>query len=187
MGDITYPRVDGVVFIHGAFQRGDSIYLPRKGAKKILQYAGWEFRGIEFRKRSEPERIYLRREFNRIARSAFLAGLATHRRAKLLDGGLTEAEVEAMLDGEVPDRYEVHHILPLDDGGTNAFDNLILIRKSCEHTALTAYQNAFAKNLDVSQSVCVDYPVPCGDREYAIYPPVGLLQPQEIKLWPRRK
>jgi hypothetical protein len=92
-----------------------------------------------------------------------------------------------MLEGEVPDRYEVHHILPLDDGGTNTFDNLILIRKSSEHTALTAYQNAFAKNLDENESVSVDYPVPCAHRDYAIYPPAALLRPQEVALWPRRK
>ncbi len=187
MGDITYPRVDGVTFIHGAFQRGNALFLPRKGAKKILKYLGWEFCSIEFRKRPEPERLELRKEFNRTVRSDFLEDLATHRRTELLDGGLTEADVEGMLDGEVPGRYEVHHILPLDDGGTNTFDNLILIRKSCEHTALTAYQNAFAKDLDVNESVRVDYPVPCSDCGYAIYPPAALLQPQEVKLWPRRK
>jgi hypothetical protein len=187
MGDITYPRVDGVVFIHGAFRRGDALFLPRKGAKKILMFEGWEFRTIKFRKRPEAERINLRKEFNRTVRSDFLENLATQRRPELLNAGLTEAEIEGMLDGEVPDRYEVHHILPLDDGGTNTFDNLILIRKSSEHTALTAYQNALAKNLDENESVSVDYPVPCAHRDYAIYPPAALLRPQEVALWPRRK
>jgi 5-methylcytosine-specific restriction endonuclease McrA len=187
MGEITYPRVDGVVFIHGAFQRGDSLFLPRKGARKILRYEGWVFRRIEFRKRLEAERLELRKEFNRTVRSDFLEDLALRCREELLSAGLAVSDLDAMRDGDVPNNYEVHHILPLDDGGTNAFANLILIRKSCEHTALTAYQNAFTKQLDVNESVFVDYPVPCEDRDYAIYPPAALLRPKEVALWPRRK
>jgi hypothetical protein len=183
MGDITYPRVDGEVLIHGAFQQGNALFLPRKGSGKILMFEGWEFRSVKFCKRPESERIKLRKEFNRTVRSNFLEHLATHRSAELLNAGLTECEVNGMLLGEVPEKYDVHHILPLDDGGTNSFDNLILIRKSSEHTALTAYQNAFAKNLDVNQAVLVDYPVPCDN--YAIFPPAALLQPKEVTLWPR--
>jgi len=187
MGDITYPRVDGVVFIHGAFLRGDSIYLPRKGAKKILRYRGWTFRRIEFKKRPEAKRVALRTEFNRTVRTAYLRHLAETRREELIFNGLSPAQVVAMAKGDMPCGYQVHHIVPLDDGGTNAFENLILIRNNREHSALTAYQNAFTRGLSPGDSVAVDYPVPLPVENFAVYPPASLLEPEELQLWSRRR
>ncbi|MDD9942479.1 MAG: HNH endonuclease signature motif containing protein [Myxococcales bacterium] len=186
MGDITYPRVDGVAFVHGAFQRGDSLFLPRKGAKKILEYRGWRFRKIRFRKRRRADREALRAAFEQGVRAEYLMMLAQKRRTSLLAGGLSATDIRQMEFGEVPPRYQVHHILPIDDGGDNAFENLVLIRASCEHSALTAYQNAFARGMQEGEEKEVDYPVPAVEQDFAIYPPMGGL-PVELKLWPRRK
>ncbi|MBK8012125.1 MAG: HNH endonuclease [Deltaproteobacteria bacterium] len=187
MGDITYPRVAGVVFVHGAFQRGDAIYLPRKGAKKILRYKGWTFQRIEFKKRPEAERVALRTEFNRSVRTAYLRQLAESRRDELYVHGLAPTEVAAMAKGDLPFGYQVHHIIPLDDGGTNAFENLILLRNNREHSALSAYQNAFTRGLSPGDSVTVDYPVPIRAENFAVYPPASLSEPEELQLWPRRR
>lgn len=186
MGEVSYPRVDGVVFIHGAFQKGDAIYLPRQRAQKILQYKGWIFRRIKFRKRAPDERQQLRNEFNSTVRSRYLALLAAERLNALLSAGLTQADIHLMQRGIVPPKYEVHHIIPLDDGGDNAFDNLILIRSSCEHSALTAYQNSFTRGLESGAEVEIDYPVPALGTSFAIYPP-STAEPVELTLWPKRK
>lgn len=186
MGEVSYPRVDGVVFIHGAFQKGDAIYLPRQRAQKTLQYKGWIFRRIRFRKRASAERQQLRHEFNSTVRSGYLRLLVTERLSALLDAGLTQTEVRLMQRGVVPPKYEVHHIIPLDDGGDNAFDNLILIRSSCEHSALTAYQNSFTRGLEEGAEVEIDYPVPAHGTNFAIYPP-STAEPVELTLWPKRK
>ena len=55
--------------------------------------------------------------------------------------------------------FEVHHIIPLDDLGTNALSNLILMR-DFEHSALTAYQNRATGHLEVGDAAMVDFPVP---------------------------
>jgi hypothetical protein len=186
MGDVTYPRVDGVVFIHGAFQMGDSIYLPRIGAKTILRYRGWTFRRVRFRRRSPGDRRELRYLFDSSARPSYLKMLGSTRRDSLLAAGLTLSEVNLMVRGIVPQKYEVHHILPLDDGGTNAFDNLVLIRSKCEHSALTAYQNAFARGMAPGDEVEIDYPVPSMESAFAVYPP-SADDPEELMLWPKRR
>jgi hypothetical protein len=186
VGEISYPRVDGVVVIHGAFQKGTAIYLPRQRAQKILQYEGWIFRRIRFRKRAAVERQRLRHEFNSRVRSDYLRLLAIERLSELLNAGLSQKDVELMQRGVVPQRYEVHHIIPLDDGGDNALDNLILIRSSCEHSALTAYQNAFTRGLEQDAEVEIDYPVPAQGAIFAIYPP-STAKPVELTLWPKRK
>jgi hypothetical protein len=185
MGDVTYPRVDGVVFTHGAFQKGDVLYLPRKGARKILVFKDWTFRRIEFRKRLDDERERLRREFDASRRAAYLRHLAEARRAELATAGLTDKDLSLMERGMVPPKYDVHHILPLDDGGDNSFKNLILIRSRCEHSALSAYQNSFTRGLGPGEVKTVDYPVPDAERRFAVYPPSSGL-PTEVELWPRR-
>ncbi|MFZ0155775.1 HNH endonuclease [Pseudomonas sp. Hg3Tf] len=39
--------------------------------------------------------------------------------------------------GKLPNReWQVHHVKPLDDGGTNAFDNLTMIKNDPCHTAI---------------------------------------------------
>ncbi|NYF26054.1 hypothetical protein HDC33_002922 [Sporosarcina sp. JAI121] len=38
---------------------------------------------------------------------------------QLFDAGLTETDIKNLKSGLVPDGYQVHHKLPLDNGGTN--------------------------------------------------------------------
>jgi 5-methylcytosine-specific restriction endonuclease McrA len=43
-------------------------------------------------------------------------------------------------DGRPPTGYQVHHIVPLAMGGTNAQDNLILLNDNPQHRAITGAQ-----------------------------------------------
>ncbi|WP_165998419.1 HNH endonuclease signature motif containing protein [Bacillus sp. Cs-700] len=45
--------------------------------------------------------------------------------------------------------YQVHHKLPLDDGGNNDFSNLILIENDLHHKVLTNSQKNSTKGLKV--------------------------------------
>ncbi|GAB3253184.1 HNH endonuclease signature motif containing protein [Chitinimonas naiadis] len=73
---------------------------------------------------------------------------------------LATALLIAPLEGEVRQTYNVHHKLPLDDGGTNEFENLVLIRNPPEHYAITNHQKAVTHNVAVGETVVVDFPVP---------------------------
>ncbi|CNK50323.1 HNH endonuclease domain-containing protein [Yersinia pseudotuberculosis] len=68
--------------------------------------------------------------------------------------------------GVVPDGYQVHHKLPLDDSGNNNFDNLVLISTRPEHAAFTTTQKHITKNLTPTGTNIVLWPKPQG----IIYP-----------------
>lgn len=186
MGDITYPRVDGVVFIHGAFARGDRLFLPCKTAGKILEYRGWTFRRIEYVKRPRSEAQALRVKFDSSVRKVFVKKLATEHRGALESVGITKQQIIVMQKlGKVPSGYAVHHILPLDDGGTNDHSNLLFIRNDRTHSAITSFQNAFGKPLADGQSCTVDFPVPA--PWVPVYPPAEMRVPSYLPLWRRAR
>lgn len=86
----------------------------------------------------------------------------------LLRAGFSENEILSIQSGYVPKGWQVHHKLPLDDGGTNDFSNLILIKNDPFHKVITNFQNSFAQTLSPGETTMVDYPIPEG----SIYPPV---------------
>ncbi|WP_294252148.1 hypothetical protein [uncultured Sphingomonas sp.] len=123
---------------------------------------------VTYTKRDRTEYAALRSAFDNGARATFARGLvstpegvAAARRA-----GLDEAAIARLADGKIPQGWQVHHKLPLDDGGTNAAENLVLIRNSPYHTALTNAQRELVGDLPVGGSRQVDFPVPRG----TIYP-----------------
>ena len=85
-----------------------------------------------------------------------------------------------LAEGDTPEDYHVHHIIPLDDEGGNEFTNLILIR-ALEHTVITAYQNAFTRQLEPDDIIAVDFPVPPPDQ--TVWPPSSNQVPAEQALW----
>ena len=121
---------------------------------------GWHEEPIQYTKRPAAEREALRREFNGRAQPAYLNDVATNNADQLKAGGLTDAEIEGMKQGETPDGYQVHHILPLDDGGTNSPDNLVLTRQSPDHTLLTNYQLDATRGLTAGQTRSLAWPHP---------------------------
>lgn len=57
-----------------------------------------------------------------------------------------------MRKGNVPLNYNVHHKLSLDDGGTNDFENLVLIENEPYHKVFTNMQSRIAKGVLVGES-----------------------------------
>ncbi|MDT8759075.1 hypothetical protein MZO42_10230 [Sphingomonas psychrotolerans] len=133
-----------------------------------------ELRGVDavpvnYVKRDRTEYAALRRDFDSTVRGDFLRDLAGDpaKVDALRRAGLDQTAIDRIASGRVPQGWQVHHKLPLDDGGTNSFDNLVLIKNDPHHIALTNAQRSLVGDLAVGQSRQVDFPVPRG----FVYPP----------------
>lgn len=116
-------------------------------------------------KRNTDDLKKLRNEFNTTKRKEFLKYLAESR-IDLKSFGFSDSDILKIKDGKVPNGWQVHHKLPLDDGETNDFENLVLIKNEPYHKVLTNYQNSLVKNLKPGESVTIKWPIPNGK----IYP-----------------
>ncbi|MEC2275218.1 T7SS effector LXG polymorphic toxin [Bacillus subtilis] len=137
-----------------------------KGEQVLLK--GVKVKEISYTKRSPEETAKLRRKFNSSIKKQFLKGLSNdpNKVKKLKKAGLTDKDIARMKDGLNPKGYQVHHKLPLDDGGTNDMDNLILIKNDPYHKAITNEQNSLTKGLTPGETKKINWPIPNG----AIYP-----------------
>ena len=133
-----------------------------------------ELRGVDavpvnYVKRDRVEYAALRRDFDSTVRGDFLRDLAGDpaKVDALRRAGLDQTAIDRIASGRVPQGWQVHHKLPLDDGGTNSFDNLVLIKNDPHHIALTNAQRTLVGDLNVGQSRQVDFPIPRG----FVYPP----------------
>jgi hypothetical protein len=141
--------------------------LPPPEAKlkgKPVPLQGMSWRTIQYTKRTAAEREALRKEFYPGVRKQFLKDLANdpEKAATLRKAGITEQEIADMRNGIAPDLYDVHHKLPLDDNGTNAADNLILMKNDPYHRALTNMQNELTKGMVPGETRTLSWPVPDG-------------------------
>ena len=121
--------------------------------------------GISYVKRSSTELKTLRDEFNTTARKAFLEHLGKNAEY-LRNAGFSETDILKIQNGRVPDGWQVHHKLPLDDSGTNSFDNLVLIQNEPYHKVITNYQNSIARQMEIGEAQVVQWPMSDGN----IYP-----------------
>ncbi|CAN2253014.1 T7SS effector LXG polymorphic toxin [Bacillus vallismortis] len=137
-----------------------------KGEQVLLK--GVKVKEISYTKRSPEETAKLRRKFNSSIKKQFLKGLSNdpNKVNKLKKAGLTDKDIARMKDGLNPKGYQVHHKLPLDDGGTNDMDNLILIKNDPYHKAITNEQNSLTKGLTPGKTKKINWPIPNGE----IYP-----------------
>ncbi|MED1679084.1 T7SS effector LXG polymorphic toxin [Bacillus subtilis] len=137
-----------------------------KGEQVLLK--GVKVKEISYTKRSPEETAKLRRKFNSSIKKQFLKGLSNdpNKVKKLKKAGLTDKDIARMKDGLNPKGYQVHHKLPLDDGGTNDMDNLILIKNDPYHKAITNEQNSLTKGLAPGETKKINWPIPNGE----IYP-----------------
>ncbi|MCY9186129.1 T7SS effector LXG polymorphic toxin [Bacillus halotolerans] len=137
-----------------------------KGEQVLLK--GVKVKEISYTKRSPEETAKLRRKFNSSIKKQFFKGLSNdpNKVKKLKKAGLTDKDIVRMKDGLNPKGYQVHHKLPLDDGGTNDMDNLILIKNDPYHKAITNEQNSLTKGLTPGETKKINWPIPNGE----IYP-----------------
>ncbi len=150
---------------------GRSIGFTGTYKGKAVRLKGIYLKRIKYKKRSREELRILRGEFNRIKRKEFVASLANNPKKVdlLIKAGLGNVELRMLKDGKIPPGWQVHHKLPLDDGGTNDFSNLVLIRNAPEHSALTTYQAQATRGMSVGEIREIDFPIPKG----IVYPVGG--------------
>jgi uncharacterized Zn-binding protein involved in type VI secretion len=142
--------------------RGEEYKLPGVKSESFL-----------YVKRSSSELKVLRNEFNSTERSSFLKGLSdTPENVQILQkSGFTDVEIAKIQNGKLPNKeWEVHHIKPLDDGGTNAPDNLTLIKNEPYHKVITNAQRSATKGMVSGDSKIVEWPM----IDTKIYPPPGM-------------
>uniref|UniRef100_UPI003EB9356C HNH endonuclease n=1 Tax=Bacillus maqinnsis TaxID=3229854 RepID=UPI003EB9356C len=130
-----------------------------KGEK--IKLRGVEVKEIIYTKRLPEETAKLRKEFNSSIRNNFLKEFANDsKKVKyLIKADLGEQDIVRMKDGLNPRGWQVHHNLPLDDGGTNDFTNLVLIKNDPYHKAVTNEQNSLTRGLAPKQSKIIKWPI----------------------------
>ncbi|MEB7587092.1 HNH endonuclease [Serratia rubidaea] len=132
-----------------------------KGERKLLDNI--DVIKMDYVRRSREEAKLLRREFDGKVRKNFLKSISDNpevtRRFNSDDLGL-------IAKGRVPEDWSVHHKLPLDDSGTNDFNNLVLINERYEHAVFTTAQSRITRGMSSGESREVLWPVPKG----VIYP-----------------
>ena len=134
-----------------------------------VDLAGVPTRRVSYTVRDRDELARLRREFGSRDKKAFIDALLDdpEKVRQLRAAGLTDADIARMRTGRNPVGWQVHHKLPLDDGGTNDFSNLLLIKNEPYHKVLTNAQRELTRGLGVGQTRVVDFPTPPG----FVYPP----------------
>lgn len=118
---------------------------------------------LNYVRRDRAEYAALRGEFNSSVRPNFLKSISGHPDAL---STFDSNNLLRLADGKVPPGWQVHHKIPLDDSGTNALNNLILIQNSPYHSALSKTQAIITKDLPYNASTNVLWPSPNG----VIYP-----------------
>jgi hypothetical protein len=119
-----------MMLVHNACENGaKKVYGILKGEKVFLK--DFYIDTFEYIKRASEELNKLRKAFNSSERKKFLEKISkdADNIKDLKKAGLTDDEIKLIENGKVPQGYQVHHKKPLDDGGDNSFDNLVLIKK----------------------------------------------------------
>jgi hypothetical protein len=122
-----------------------------------------ELTQINYVKRTAEETAALRKEYNSTVRKSFLKDLSG---SSVAVNKFSPDMLLRMSDGKVPSGWQVHHKLPLDDSGSNAFDNLILMENDPYHQALTNYQLNMTRTMQAGESKIIPWVMPKG----TIYP-----------------
>lgn len=112
-----------------------------------------------YRRRDRGEAEALRHAFHHQDRQAFLSYLLTEKSAEMRAKGFTERNLESLRRGKVPHGYNVHHIKPLDDGGDNRFDNLVLLPARPQHEAIHRYLDPQLRGLERGEERRVRLPM----------------------------
>lgn len=129
---------------------------------KSIPFPGVKTRKITYTKRDPAERDRLRKEFDESIKQKFLKGISGDpARKKLLErAGIPPDQIDAMAAGKVPIDYQVHHRVPLDGGGTNDLDNLMLVKQNPYHLALSNAQRELTSGMVPGEKRVIEFPIP---------------------------
>lgn len=140
------------------------------GARNL---AGFTYQRVDYTRKADRA-LYRteRKEFDQTVRPTWLRDIGKNRAPELLKAGLSQQEINRMvLSGKPPDGYQVHHRIPLNDGGTNDPKNFILVKDDVEHRATHGYYNPAELRIRLlgdGEMAVVALPVPPEDT--IIYP-----------------
>ncbi len=139
---------------------------PLKG--NLIPLPGFHNISLTYVKRTDVARKALRDKFDASIRKNFIKHLGNdpQMRARLKQSGLTDGEIDDMADGIRPDNYQVHHKLPLDDGGDNSFTNLLLMKHDPYHKSLTNLQIELTRGMKPGDTRVIKWPTQTG----SVYP-----------------
>ncbi|MBA2656817.1 MAG: HNH endonuclease [Tatlockia sp.] len=150
-------------------QKSAVLVYHHSGARALH---GFRYQQVDYQKKDRKFYEKERTRFARVERVNWLKNIAVTNSAELSQAGFTEEQIELMRTiGRAPKDYEVHHRIPLDDGGTNAANNLILMRGDVEHRSIHGYYNPGElqiKMLAEGEKTQISLPIPPPDA--IIYP-----------------
>jgi len=166
------------VFVNGRalVRTGDMVWMNRAGPGggggggkgfvgklrgELHELPGVETENFIYEKRSYEDLKTLRNEFDRSGRSDFLKSLSSTPKgmADLGKAGFSKMEIAKIRNGKLPNRdWQVHHIKPLDDGGTNSFSNLTLIKNEPYHKVITNTQRSLTGGMKAGDKKMVAWP-----------------------------
>jgi len=137
-----------------------TVEAPLRGAMESLP--GFYNTSLSYTKRPEADLIALRNKFNSSARKNFLMKIGNDPAMvqQLKKAGFSDVEVQLIAKGKLPNRkWQVHHKLPLDDGGDNSFNNLMLIENDPYHQAITNLQNGATSGMQQNETRILQWPI----------------------------
>jgi hypothetical protein len=123
----------------------------------------------KYTKKDRDQYNQQRKAFDNISQNGIKAKFLKEEVAPLGDDflkskGLSDVDIARINNGRIPKDYNIHHKYPLDDGGGNTTDNLILIKHDSvsDHQNFTDYQNSITSGLKPGETKVIDWPVPTG-------------------------
>ena len=149
-----------MMLVHNAGECGvGKVYGILKGEKVFLK--DFYLDTFEYIKRVPEELNNLRKAFNYSERKKFLVSISNDADnvKELKKAGLSDEQLKIIENGNVPYGYQVHHKKPLDDGGDNSIENLILIKNDPYHKSITNLQKNLTKGLKPGDSKILDWPM----------------------------
>ena len=156
--DATAPRQAQKAVFEETYEGGLHASFTWKLRGKDVTLTDVQVQEISYVKRNSTELKSLRGEFNKTTRRTFLENLGNNAEY-LRNAGFSETDIQKIQNGRVPNGWQVHHKLPLDDSGTNSFDNLVLIQNEPYHKVITNYQNGIARRMKIGDIQTVEWPM----------------------------
>lgn len=144
---------------------------------------GFTIQRVSYERKADRQAyLYERKQEFTFVRKDWIREVAGKYADQLAGAGLTSDQIARMAaTGKAPFGYHVHHRLPLDDGGSNAHGNLILIRDDVEHRAVHGYYNPGEQRIDqlaYGQRGEVALPMPPEDTIIYPNPALGYVSEQ---------
>lgn len=136
-----------------------SVKLKLKGKSFLLER--FFYKKIIYLKRERSLYIKFYKDFHKSVRRKFIKEMINNENTinRLISKGITEIDIKKIKNGEPPIGWQVHHKIPLDDGGTNEFNNLVLIKNDPYHKSLTVFQISKIKDLKIGDAIELHWPL----------------------------